>query len=145
MWPTKKNFSTAQSTMEVSQRCDWSVLAAQSEKKKEKTTECWRPPWHSRNLKILQERIICTEQAYLKNRTSFVLTDCSFQSNFRQGDTRGGKQLNINLIIPPCHRGFIDTWGIKKWQRCRDGGCNGTKICQVETWMNAMVSRAGCK
>lgn len=64
--------------------------------------------------KILPERIICTEQAYfLKKRTSFVLTDCSFQSNFRRGGTQGGKWLNINLIISQCHRSFIDTWGIK--------------------------------
>lgn len=80
---------------------------------------------------------------YLKNRTFFVLTDCSLHSNFRQGSTQRAAKYKPHYT--PCHRSFIDTWGIKKWQRCRDRGCNGTKMCQVETWMNVMVSTVRCK
>lgn len=104
--------NTAQSTMEAWRLCDWSALAALKASQK----NCWMMMISLRQpkSKILPERIICTEQAYLKKkRTSFVLTDCSFQSNFRRGGTQGGKWLNINLIISQCHRSFIDTWGIK--------------------------------
>lgn len=97
----------------------------------------------TRTKKILQGRIICIVKRCLKNRTFFVLTDCSLHSNFRWGSTQ--KTAKYKPHYAPCHRSFIDTWGIKKWQRCRDEGCIGTKMCQVETWMNVMVSTAGCK
>lgn len=93
--------------------------------------------------KLLQDIIICIEQAYLKNRTFFVLTDRSMHSNFWRGSTQ--KLAKYKPHYTPCHLTFIDTWGIEKWQRCWDRGCNGTKMCQVVTWMNVMVSTACCK
>lgn len=109
-----------------------------------KTAECWWSLWHGRSPeKSYRKRIICIEQAYLKNRTFFVLTDCSSHSNFRPGSTQ--KTAKYKPHYASCHRSLIDTWGIKKWQRCRDRGCDGTKMCQLETWMNVMVSTARCK
>lgn len=120
-----------QSTMEVSWLCDWSLLALHVDRQ---AKNCWmlmisltRP-----KPKILQERIICIEQGHLKNRTFFVLTDCCLHSNFRQGSTQ--KTAKYKPHYTPCHRSFIDTWGIKKWQRCRAGGCNGTKMCHEWMW-----------
>lgn len=126
---------------EVSCFCDWSLLALH--RHRQAKSWMWMISLTRPKLKILQERIICIEQMYLKSRTFFVLTDCSLHSNFRQGSTQRAAKYKPHYTS--CHRSFIDTWGIKKWQRCRDRGCNGTKMCQVETWMNLTVSTARCK
>lgn len=70
--------------------------------------------------------------AFENKRTFFVLTDCSVQSNFRQGSTQ--KPTKYKPHYAPCQHSFIDTWGIKKQQKCRGGGCDGTKTCHGWIW-----------
>lgn len=117
--------------MEVTWLCDWPLLALQGDRQ---AKNCWMLmislTWPKP--KILEERIICIEQGHLKNGTCFVLTDCSSHSNFRQGSTQ--KTAKYKPHYTPCHRSFIDTWGIKKWQRCRNRGCKGTKTCHAWMW-----------
>lgn len=117
--------------MEVCWACDWSLLRGDRQAKQrldvDDLSDTCGPDQES-----LQERIICIERVYLKNRTFFVLTDCSLHSNFGQGSTQETAKYKPHYT--PGRRSFIDTWGIKKWQRCRDGGCNGTKMCHEWMW-----------
>lgn len=116
-----------QSTMGFTRLCDWPLLAPHGDSH---ARTCWMLMISSDTVKtktIPAGRIICIERGHLKNGAFFVLTDCSLHPNFRRGSTQ--KIAKYKPHYTPCHRSFIDTWGIKKWQRCRHGGCEGTKMC----------------
>lgn len=89
----------------------------------------YKCPWHGQNKTPTGMNHLYGAGILKKKRALLVLTDCSTHSNFRQAVHR--KTAKYKSHYTPCHHSFIDTWGIKKWHRCRDRGCNGTKMCQV--------------